>query len=833
MRFPILLGLLSLAACAFAQPLLVNGDVCLDVEVVAIHNDGPLEGMTTYRLYATLPGPQDVVTTVFGDMGHPTALVTTTEWYQDANGGQFPCANNPLLFDLFPELAFDSWLTLGIDGPPVAADGEECPQVVMSTGSPFATEFENGQSFVIDDLIGSAWFCVPTTTNGLPDEDGRVLLAQLTTDGDLDGVLYLQVLPGGVGTLAEVVELPLFGDCDAIAPNQCPEEIDAFQLDGCLWGFEVSEFQSGEQATWFFGDEVTDGGHYADYNFIEDGDYLVGVTFSSDLCPEGVDLETVVVVDGCTEPDCGLELALDMTEDSIITVTPVAYPEDVELVYSLNGSVIQEGGTAVTLPEGTVSEPFEVCVFYVSDDCPEGVLACTGSLDYEPDCPDEIWVGGAECEYIFSICDYTEGEQVFWEFTGGLVGEGHFTWQEFPEDGLYDACATYVSPSCPDTTVLCTTVEVVGCEPVECTLDIFVEWTDPEAGWALLIADGAPEGALVEWFNEDGDLIATGEVADLVDVGGVICAAYETPDCPMGVEACVELEPWEPAEFECGMAIEAEQGADGSWTLTAVVDSVGGEDFTWFMSDGSILNGQEVNHFFATGAEIETACVTATFWACEEVLTECIDLENSTEGFCEEVEVELDGETIADLLAGLEMAWTLYGDAVDLGGEMTLDPADGELGTLVLCLPPGCYGMSFDMQGVPGLDGLPGMTLSLAVGEEDAVTVDLAVLEDLIELEFGVQTDCSSGVIETAAPVAGLGLFPNPVASRMWVTWPGAMPASELEWGLRDATGRLVVSGKTRRMRWELDLGPLTTGAYVLEVVGGAERHVGRVMVAR
>ena len=61
-----------------------------------------------------------------------------------------------------------------------------------------------------------------------------------------------------------------------------------------------------------------------------------------------------------------------------------------------------------------------------------------------------------------------------------------------------------------------------------------VEWTDPEAGWALLIADGAPEGAVVEWFNEDGDLIATGEVVDLVDVGGQIRATYETPECPEG-----------------------------------------------------------------------------------------------------------------------------------------------------------------------------------------------------------------------------------------------------------------------------------------------------------
>ena len=923
MRSFFLTSFLAVAACATAQPLLVDGDVCLDVEVAVIHTEGPLAGLTTYRLYATLPGPADVVTTVFGDIEHPTALLTSTEWYQNENGGQFPCANNPLLFDLFPELEHDSWLTIGIDGPPDPGLGQDCPQVVMSNGSPFATEFENGQGFVIDDLIGSAWFVVPSNTNGLPDEDGRVLLAQLTTDGDLDGVLYMQVLPGGVGTLAQIMELPLYGECDEIALIDCPEAIEAVEYGGCEWGFEVSNFQAGETATWTFGDDVVSGGHYAEYVFGGDGVYPVTVSFSSDVCPEGVTLETTVEVDGCSEPDCSLELLVDsLDNDSVIIVTPTGFPMDVELIYSLNGEVFQEGGWAMTLPYGIGNEPWQVCVQYVSEDCPDGVVACTGSEDYESGCPDEIWVGGAECEFIFSICDFTEGEQVFWEFSDSTTAEGHFTWHTFEENGWYEACATYVSPSCPDTTVLCTWVDVGDCACLEeedaelmwmpdstgdcsgwfllemmqpddysifwdygdgasetgyslwsehqyaesgtyeacatvtspacpegstwcievvvedcpgviCELDIVVDWTDPEAGWALLIADGAPEGAVVEWFNEDGDLIATGEVADLVDVGGTVCAMYETPECPEGVEACVELEPWEPDEFDCDLDIEAVQEADGSWTLTAVTDSSEGDGFLWYLSDGSILNGQEINHFFATGAEIETACVTATFWECDEVLTECVDLENGGEFSCEEVEVTLDGETLAELLSGLEMIWTLYGDLFDLEGELILDPEEEEPGTLVLCLPPGCYGMSFDMQGVPGLDGLPGMTLSLEVGDEDEIEVDLSVLEGVIELEFGVMTDCGSSVLETESSIGGLMLHPNPTESRLFVTWPEAVPADGLAWRLRDATGRIVSVGVSRVERWEVDLSSLSTGSYLLEVEGSAARQVGRVMVAR
>ena len=914
---------LAVAACATAQPLLVDGPVCLDVQVVAIHNEGPLEGMKTYRLYATLPGPADVVTTVFGDIEHPTALLTSTQWYQNENGGQFPCANNPLLFSLFPELEFDSWLTIGIDGPPNPLLVQDCPQVVMSNGSPFATEFESGQSFTIDDLIGSAWFVVPSNTNGLPDEDGRVLLAQLTTDGELDGVLYMQVLPGGNGSLAQIVELPLYGDCDEIALIDCPESIEAVEYGGCEWGFEVSSFQAGETATWTFGDDLVSGGHDAEYVFGGDGVYPVSVSFSSDVCPEGVMLETTVEVDGCTEPECGLELLVDsVANDSVIMVIPTGYPEGVELVYTLNGEVFQEGGMAMTLPYAIGNGPWQACVQYITEDCPEGVVECVGSDDYDSDCPQEIWVGGAGCEFIFSICDFTEGEQVSWEFSDSTTAEGHFTWHTFPENGWYEACATYVSPTCPDTTVLCTFVDVGDCacleeedaelmwmpdstgdcsgwfllemmQPdnysilwdygdgtsetgsslwsehqyvesgtyaacatvtspacpegstwcievlvedcpgVECELDIVVDWADPEAGWALLIADGAPENAVVEWFNENGDLIATGEVADLVEVGGTICATYETPECPEGVEACVELEPWEPAEFECDLFIEAIQEADTSWTLTAVTDSVQGEGFIWTLSDGSILNGQEINYTFAPGSSIETACVTAMFLECDEVLSACIDLENGDDGGCEEVEVTVNGETLSGLLDGLDMVWTLNGEVFDLGGELTLDPEEEEPGSLVICVPPGCYGMSFDMQGVPGLVGLPGMTLSLEGQGVDEVEVDLSALDGLIELEFGVMTDCGSAVLETASSIGGLLLHPNPVESRLFVTWPETAPGGGLTWRLRDATGRIVSHGISEVRRWEVDLGSLATGSYLLEVEGGAVRQVGRVMVAR
>lgn len=1099
-----------------SQPLLVEGDVCLDIEVVAIHTEGALAGMSTYRLYATLPGPADIVTTVFGDAEHPTSLQTTTAFYQSPLGGQFPCANNPILFASFPELEWDSWLTIGVDGPPNSGLGQDCPQVVMSTGSPFMTEFENGNGFTIDDAIGSAWFMVPSFTNGLPDADGRVLLAQVTTDGDLSGVFYMQVLPGGIGALAEVVMLPFYGPCNAIAPSQCPTEI--FTVDnGCSWGFEVSNFQSGEAAVWAFGDDFLNGGHYAEYTFAEDGTYPVSVNFTSDYCPSGVTLETVIEVEGCSEADCGLELTVQTADSGqVIMVVPTGYPEGVELVYFLNGSLFQEGGTAVTLPFGIGSSPWQLCVQYVSEDCPDGVSSCTGSGDYQQDCPEEVWVGGAGCEMILSVCDYTEGEVVTWDFGDGTEGEGHFSWHTYPESGVYEACATYVSPTCPDGAVLCAEVVVEGCEPNPCPLDIVVEWSNPDAGQWVLEAVGMPPGAGVTWFGPGGDVIADGAVLDF-EGSGTVCAFYTSTDCPEGVEACIVLEGPSPdcgvsvwvspmancghylAEYEgtagpgdvlwylggdlaqtggaafdfnledgqgvavcavvfgadcpdgeeacvevfhegcgpcpgegegnitwelagtdaacyvaleldldeevavqavewsfgdgtgmtgntwashvfteagvytvcatvlawgcdgvtfctevevgdcaapctpvsmtfspaegitgqfnwvlygedwtedgvfwispegtpvvqdfclpegcyvmdftavsgsdaahdvgvvltgpggtlafyegpifdanggqvftfgvgeagcepgepegCNLAIEAVEEDDGSWTLTAVSDSEEDVDFLWTLSDGSALNGTTVNHAFVNGVEVVTACVAALFPDCGQVLSACIDLENGLAEGCAAVEVTLEGETFAELLQELEMTWNLVGGGFDLGGTASLDPALGALDGLTLCLPEGCYAMSFDMTGLPGFIGLPGMTMSLAVGGEGQMELDLAIIEDVLSLEFGVMTDCGSGTgAQVVAPAPGLNVYPNPAAAAAFVTLDLPHRGGDIRWTMVDGVGRAVMTGQAAGSKWSLPLEGLLPGGYVLIVESGVDVLRARVMVAR
>ena len=49
----------------------------------------------------------------------------------------------------------------------------------------------------ISSPIGGGWYILPSSTNGIAGDDQRVLLAQLTTDGEISGQLYIQVFPNG------------------------------------------------------------------------------------------------------------------------------------------------------------------------------------------------------------------------------------------------------------------------------------------------------------------------------------------------------------------------------------------------------------------------------------------------------------------------------------------------------------------------------------------------------------------------------------------------------------------------------------------------------------
>ncbi len=233
------LGCASASATNF-DPLATNDDGS------CVWGDGSFLGLTyevvgentigesnTYRVYAQFDTAADVdMTALFGDADYPWWTTTTGTFYQNLLGEDFGGNINPGFFSFFPELEYDSWLTIG------AAPGEynALAQQNMYVHLP---SFNAGEDMIIDTEDGAQIFLNPgaSETQGVPDADGRLLLGQFTTDGVMFLRYNIQFELGGQLTQYEDVELtfPLIaGGCtDPLAWNY--DEAANFDDEGCIY----------------------------------------------------------------------------------------------------------------------------------------------------------------------------------------------------------------------------------------------------------------------------------------------------------------------------------------------------------------------------------------------------------------------------------------------------------------------------------------------------------------------------------------------------------------------------------------------------------------------
>ena len=183
----------------------------ISIENVFEHNgtvgDIPA-GYTTYRIYAQLTNELDFVSAIYGDDSAPMSLQSTGNIYQTPLGGLIGTDINSAFFFGFPELEYDSWFTVDAE---FAGDGLGEIGSAVAPGSQAFTDFENGQGFLVNDAFGASWFTTFACAQELDDltacaegrigfagDDLKVLIAQITTNGDLTGIFNLQVFPNGI-----------------------------------------------------------------------------------------------------------------------------------------------------------------------------------------------------------------------------------------------------------------------------------------------------------------------------------------------------------------------------------------------------------------------------------------------------------------------------------------------------------------------------------------------------------------------------------------------------------------------------------------------------------
>lgn len=151
------------------------------IEVEQVPNGGKVPG-NTYRIYAVMENPNDIIDAVFADEKNPLEISSTKTFYQHPQGGALSA--DIMRFDVQNDakLSFDSWFTIG------AEDNYNNYLMPFLMDSVDVKPFEAGDNFFSTTC---AWFATPDRRQTFAPSNGKILLMQLTTPGKVTGKINI------------------------------------------------------------------------------------------------------------------------------------------------------------------------------------------------------------------------------------------------------------------------------------------------------------------------------------------------------------------------------------------------------------------------------------------------------------------------------------------------------------------------------------------------------------------------------------------------------------------------------------------------------------------
>ena len=151
-----------------------------ELVIEEVTNYGLVEGQT-WRVYALMENPGDVIDAVFGEENAPLWLHAENGFYQHPKGGAL--ASEVQRYDVEQDrsLRYDTWFTIGKADNYLNKVSSFPPDLSFDA-------FEAGGDF---ETNNGAWFVVPTEFQAIAPPDRKILLMQLTSDGPIEGVLNL------------------------------------------------------------------------------------------------------------------------------------------------------------------------------------------------------------------------------------------------------------------------------------------------------------------------------------------------------------------------------------------------------------------------------------------------------------------------------------------------------------------------------------------------------------------------------------------------------------------------------------------------------------------
>lgn len=169
-----------LILCALAGAMAITSfSQFVGVEVEKVDNGGIVPG-DTYRVYIKVKNINDQLHAVYGDASHELSIKSTKPFYQNSYGGGLSREVNRQTATENPALRYDSWVTIGLE--------DHYSNAVNNFIMTF-DDFETGANLV---TLDGAWFVTPDHKQAYAGESKKILIAQLTSEGKITGVVHLQ-----------------------------------------------------------------------------------------------------------------------------------------------------------------------------------------------------------------------------------------------------------------------------------------------------------------------------------------------------------------------------------------------------------------------------------------------------------------------------------------------------------------------------------------------------------------------------------------------------------------------------------------------------------------
>ena len=186
----------------------------VEVDLIKSHTEGELQGFNTYRVYAVMKNEGDMIMAVFGQEEYPLYVITDGQFFQHSRGAALTDKINRHLLtemeDVHPLLKYDSWVTIGY---------EDHYHNNIQSWTLNLEDFENttnvADSIYVTDgawWVGagdpksdkSEWLSDEFNIQGKAGPSKRILLMQLTTNGNIEGLVNVQ----GFTKVLEIVMEP-------------------------------------------------------------------------------------------------------------------------------------------------------------------------------------------------------------------------------------------------------------------------------------------------------------------------------------------------------------------------------------------------------------------------------------------------------------------------------------------------------------------------------------------------------------------------------------------------------------------------------------------------